>query len=89
MHVEETEIPSDYVLMGVELGTAKIPGATEAEAREISKLKTHPIVQVNSVIVPRESNYILYPEAPGLDATVLFVEPFAFDTRLFVATRVV
>jgi len=46
------------------------------------------VLRVASVIVPREANYILYPEAPGLDAAVLFVEPFAFDARLFVPTRI-
>jgi hypothetical protein len=65
------------------------PQATPTEAQEISLRKICPVLRVSSVVISRETNYILYPEAQGLEVQIVFVEPFAFDTRLFVPTRVV
>jgi len=35
------------------------------------------------VIVPREYNFILLPQAVGFAATIEWVEPLSFDRRLF------
>jgi hypothetical protein len=89
VHLDKVEIPGDYVLMGLEIANTGIPHVTEADARQISLGKSQPALRVSSFVVPREANYILYPEAPGLAATVLFTEPFAFDARLFAPTRII
>ncbi len=87
VHLDRTEIPTDYVAMGLEIRVGEIPHITPEDARAISSRKKAPAVSVPSVIVPRESNYVLYPEAPGFAADVLFIEPFGFDARLFPLTR--
>jgi len=35
------------------------------------------------VIVPRERNYVLFPDAPGFQARIAWVEPLDLDRRLF------
>lgn len=89
MHLDKVEIPRDYVLMGLETGDIGVPWVSEADARQIALGKNQPVLKVSSVVVPREANYILYPEAPGLGVTILFTEPFSFDARLFAPTRIV
>jgi len=89
VHIDRVEIPNDYVLMGLEVRDAAIPDADEAEARRVSLGKDCPVLRVASVVVPRDVNYVLYPDAPGLDVTVLFIEPFTFDPRLFAPPNVV
>ena len=89
MHLDRSEIPDDYVLMGLDLAQQQIPQATEAEARESSLTRAVPILRVASVVVPRELNFVLYPDCADLTVEVLFVEPFAFDARLFAASRIV
>lgn len=42
-----------------------------------------PVLRVPSVIVPREYNFVLLPEAPGFQATIEWVAPLRFDQRLF------
>jgi hypothetical protein len=41
-----------------------------------------PVLRVASVIVPREYNYVLFPEADGYSAAVEWTEPLDFDDRL-------
>jgi len=43
----------------------------------------HPSSAFYSVLVPRESNYVLLPDAPGFNARVEWSEPLRFDERLF------
>ncbi len=42
-----------------------------------------PVVRIPSVIVPRESNSVLLPEARGFAASIDWIEPLDFDNRLF------
>ncbi len=42
-----------------------------------------PILRVPSVIVPREYNDGLFPEADGFDASITWTEPLNFDSRVF------
>jgi hypothetical protein len=42
-----------------------------------------PVLRVPSVIVPREYNFVLLPEGDGFDATIEWIEPLSFDSRLF------
>jgi hypothetical protein len=38
---------------------------------------------VPSVIVPREYNFVLLPEAVGFEAKIEWIESLSFDRRLF------
>jgi len=87
VHLDRVEIPEDYVLMGIDLHETSIQHVAVENAAEISKARLHPVLRVSSVVIPREANYVLYPESPGLDARVTFDEPFQFDVRLFLPIR--
>jgi hypothetical protein len=41
-----------------------------------------PLLRVPSIIVPREYNFVLLPEAEGFAAVVEWTEPLNFDRRL-------
>ena len=45
--------------------------------------RLHPAIAVPSVVVPRERNYVLFPQAPGLRVAITWTESFRFDSRLF------
>ena len=89
VHLDKSEIPDDYVLMGLQMDHREIPEADAAGAKEMSGSRSVPVIAVRSIVVPRELNYVLYPDATGLAASVSFIEPFAFDHRLFVSARMV
>ena len=89
VHVDRSEVPGDYVLMGIRVPNKRFPESSPEAAKQISHLRAEPFLRVRSVVVPRELNYVLYPEATNFEAAVEFIEPFEFDTRLFVRTRIV
>jgi RES domain-containing protein len=89
VHLDKSELPSDYVLMAIKIGNREIPEGTAEAARDAGTRKLHPVFRVPSIVVPREANYILYPETPGLRKRILFVEPFSFDARLFLPVQVI
>ncbi|HVY93244.1 MAG TPA: RES domain-containing protein [Bryobacteraceae bacterium] len=89
VHIDKSELPRDYVLMAVEIENHEIPAGTAEAARAAGASKRHPVFRVPSIVVPCEANYILYPHAPGLRARILFIEPFSFDSRLFLPVRVI
>ena len=84
VHLDKQDLPDDYVLMAVEV-PGKVPihesdldsGIAAADSR------LHPVIRVPSVIVPRESNFVFYPDVAGFEATVAWIDAFQFDTRLF------
>jgi hypothetical protein len=41
------------------------------------------VLRVPSVVVPREYNFVLLPEAAGFAAGIEWVESLSFDSRLF------
>lgn len=92
VHVDKSEVPTDYVVMAIRFagrsvsrpGRAELPGMGQLTAARFQEHFYHrPILRVPSVIVPRENNYVLFPEANGFDASVDWAEPLNFDSRLF------
>jgi RES domain-containing protein len=97
VHLEKSEIPDDYVALGIEVGRGQLRSLSMDAARRVEGLASgqrsaemfqreyygRPLLRVPSVIIPREHNYILLPAAPSFSARVLWMEPFWFDPRLF------
>jgi hypothetical protein len=65
------------------------PGANLMGASQLDPVRFHaafyqsPVLRVPSVIVPREHNFVLLPEAVGFEAKIEWVESLSFDRRLF------
>lgn len=89
VHIDKSELPNDYVLMAIEISNQEIPEGTADKTREAGPKKLYPVFRVPSIVVPREGNYVLYPEVPGLQRRILFIEPFSFDARLFMPVRII
>jgi RES domain-containing protein len=98
VHLEKSEIPDDYVALGIEVGRGQVQSLSMEATMRVERLASgqgssvkifqrnfyrRPVLRVPSVIIPRERNYILLPAAPNFSARVLWVEPFRFDPRLF------
>jgi len=98
VHLEKSEIPDDYVALGIEFGRRQVRPLSMEAARRVESLvagkgssvdmfrrefDARPILRVPSAIVPRERHYILLPAAPSFSARILWAEPFRFDVRLF------
>ncbi len=90
VHVDKSEVPTDYVVMAirfpgrkVHLRPASLIGAKLPADRFKTMFYRWPVLRVPSVIVPREYNFVLLPEAHGFAATVEWIEPLNFDGRLF------
>jgi len=84
VHLDKQDIPVDYVVMAMELGSdVRIRYTDVRSAFSDSVQALHPVIAVPSVIVPRERNYVLYPEVRGLNVAVAWTESFRFDPRLF------
>jgi RES domain-containing protein len=90
VHLDKSEVPDDYVVMAIRFPgrnmlrrPASLIGINGLRAdRFISTFYRWPILRVPSVIVPREYNFVLLPEAKGFVATVEWVETLSFDHRL-------
>jgi RES domain-containing protein len=91
VHVDKLEVPTDYVVMAIRFAGQKVnrrrASLIEANKLPADRFKTifyrWPVLRVPSVIVPREYNFVLLPEAHGFAATVEWIEPLNFDPRLF------
>jgi RES domain-containing protein len=82
-HLDFDRVPLDYVLVTIEIpDTVPTRRATPAEALAASTNPDVPVFLVPSVVVPQELNVVIYPQAPGFQATVTNVEPFRIDERL-------
>jgi RES domain-containing protein len=87
VHLDKQDLPDDSVMVAVDVpASVDIHTTHWRTAFEQSDRLGYPAVLVPSVIVPREHNLVLYPDAPTFDATVLWTEPFRFDDRLFPAS---
>jgi RES domain-containing protein len=91
VHIEKVEMPADYVIMAIRFSgrevsrspVANLIGANHfATARFAASFYRWPVLRVPSVIVPREYNFILLPEADRFAATTEWVERLDFDRRL-------
>lgn len=76
-------MPMDYVLVTIEVpDDVPVRRCAARTAPAESQVPKAPVYFVPSVIVPQESNAVLFPHAPGFRARVVSVEPFSFDARL-------
>jgi RES domain-containing protein len=98
VHLDKSEIPDDYVALGIEFERGQLRRLSLEAAGELAGLASAQgastdifqrefyacsVLQVPSVIIPRERNYILLPAATHFNARILWIEPFRFDPRLF------
>ena len=92
VHIDKSEVPADYVVMAIRFPGRPVyrrPAVNLAGANQftIARFKASfypwPVLRVPSVIVPREYNFVLLPEADGFAASVEWAEPLSFDSRLF------
>jgi len=92
VHLDKSEVPSDYVVMAIRFPARNVfrwPGPNLIGANQLTpaqfkeRFYRWPILRVPSIIVPREYNFVLLPEANGFAATVDWTEPLNFDRRLF------
>jgi len=91
VHIDKAEVPIDYVVMAVRFAgqSAARPHSDKvAAAGQLTPtgfrvaFQNRPILRVPSVIVPREYNYVLFPETAGFRASLDWIEPLDFDNRL-------
>lgn len=81
VHVQQRTIPEGYVVITIEIPDT-VPLSRGSFSYAFAAKGTLPAWVVPSVIIPREYNIVLYPEAMGFDATITDIEPFTFDNRL-------
>jgi hypothetical protein len=91
VHIDKSEVPADYVVMAIRFAgrrvfrrpVANLIGVNHfTSARFRASFYRWPLLRVPSIIVPREYNFVLLPEANGFAATVEWTEPLSFDRRL-------
>jgi RES domain-containing protein len=81
VHLRPERIPSDYVVMAIEVPD-NIPVQRGAWQDALGSEGRNPVWVVPSVIVPFENNIVSYPEAAGYAAAIEWVRPFTIDERL-------
>jgi RES domain-containing protein len=95
VHVDKVEVPEDYVVMAIRLDGRRVSRTSPRQLafvnhHSISQYRSlfyrHPVLRVPSVIVPREFNFVLLPQADGFDARIEWVEALRLDRRLFLST---
>ena len=95
VHIDKSEVPADYVVMAIRFSGRRVLRQS-VRLREANKLPFDefraafygwPVLRVPSVIVPREYNFVLLPEADSFAAMVEWIEPLNFDRRLFSALQ--
>jgi RES domain-containing protein len=98
VHLDRTEIPSDFVLLEINVADEHILTLPIAQTSEEFLTKVYQTgaealppnivgFSVPSVVVPQDRVIVLYSDAP-LHASVvraIAITPFAFDPRLFTA----
>lgn len=91
VHIDKAEAPIDYVVMAVHFAGRSASRPHSAKVAKLSQLTpmgfrgafhNRPILRVPSDIIPREFNYVLFPEAAGFRASLDWIEPLDFDSRL-------
>ena len=96
VHLDKTEVPPDYVVMAIRFIGRSISRPRGPELKGVGQMapsvfKTsfckRPVLRVPSVIVPREYNYVLLPDAHRFAANIEWTEPLDVDSRLFAFTR--
>ena len=92
VHMDRTQLPLDYVVMAIRFDDALIHSRSTEPSRPVHTMPVaqfkrlfyrRPVLRAPSVIVPRESNFVLFPQAPDFQASIAWIEPLDFDQRLF------
>ena len=90
--LDKSEVPADYVVMAIAFDFhSAMPRFLDSNeglrswtpGLFRSHFYMHPVMEAQSIIVMRESNYILLPEGEGFNASISWIEDFRFDERLF------
>jgi RES domain-containing protein len=96
VHLDKSEVPEDYIVMAIRFPSQTVSRPRSANLSHAGQLKPEhfratfydrPVLRVPSVIIPREYNYVLLPEADEFRASVEWTEPLDFDRRLLAATE--
>jgi len=84
VHLQQHQVPDDYVLMTIDIQctVSAFEGLAERLKEESWLRERHPAWAVRSIIVPQERNIILFPEHREFRAGVVQIERFTFDQRL-------
>jgi hypothetical protein len=92
VRVETSEIPDDYVALGIEVSRERVRALSAEATARVGRLASgrasaveiltrdfyrRPVLRDPSVIIPREYNYVLPPEAANFGARILWTEPFS------------
>ncbi len=92
VHVDKSELPADFVVMAIQFTGTRVSRPRSENLVGVNRLPIDrfkaafyhcPVLRVPSVIVPREYNFVLLPEADGFSARIARVESLSFDKRLF------
>jgi len=95
VHIDKAEVPEDYVVMAIRFARRIVNRPRERTVLRAESWATQPapedykrpslnlpILCVPSVIIPREYNYVLFPETGGFQAGIDWIEPLDFDSCL-------
>ena len=90
VHLQQDQVPNDYVLMTIDIPSNVVPleGLPEQLKEESPLRERHAAWAVTSVIIPQERNVILFPENRDFRASVVRIDAFTFDPRLINRLRV-
>jgi hypothetical protein len=81
VHFKQRQLPDDYVAVTILIpDSIGVMSGSPFEAKNAGS--PYPVWVMASVIIAREKNIILYPEAPGFRAQIIDLESFRFDPRL-------
>ena len=84
VHLDKQDLPEAYVIVAIKVPDNVPIHESDADSGiAAADSRRYPVISIPSVIVPRERNFVLFPEVAGFDATVVWIEAFRFDTRLF------
>ena len=90
VHLQQDQVPDDYVVMTIDIqgSVAPLVGLAERLKEESPLRERHAAWAVTSVIIPQERNVILFPENGDFRASVVRIDAFMFDPRLINRLRV-
>jgi RES domain-containing protein len=92
VHIDKSEVQADYVVMAIQFPGLRVFRRRSENLIGVNRLPIDrfkaafyrwPVLRVPSVIVHREYNFVLLPQAVGFSATIEWVVPLSFDRRLF------
>jgi hypothetical protein len=87
-------MPEDYIVMAISFPARSVFRPRSVNLSHAGQLTQghfkaafydRPVLRVPSIIIPREYNYVLFPEADGFRASIEWTESLDFDRRLVAA----